>query len=427
MKLVVFAHTPPPHHGQSYMVQLMLEGLGGDQRNRENRHPMGTGAGAPAIQCYHVNARLSQKLEQIGDFRVSKFLLLLGYCLQAIWCRFRYGASNFYYIPAPGKRSALYRDWLVLLLCRPFFKRVILHWHASGLGKWLERVVLVRSRSITYRAARQADLSIVLSNYGRADAEKLYPQRIAVVGNGIPDPCPECVAKLLPRRQARLQARRALSAGGAIPPEIAAAAGAEPHVFKVLFLGHCTRDKGLFEAVRGAIQAQTQLAAAGSPLSLKLLVAGQFVQRDDEAEFHRLCATEGRQAVEYVGYAAGEKKQRLYEEADGFCFPSHIESFGLVLVEAMAFGLPIVATRAGAMPEVLSPEYPGLVEVRNSGAVAEALVRLMDVDSFAALRRRFEENFTVERHVARLAAALQSVEQPCHRDFTQPVTVPVPA
>ena len=46
--------------------------------------------------------------------------------------------KNFYYVPAPGKRVALYRDWLVMLLCRPFFKNIILHWHAAGLAKWLE-------------------------------------------------------------------------------------------------------------------------------------------------------------------------------------------------------------------------------------------------------------------------------------------------
>src|SRR5712671_6997716 len=34
MKLLVFAHTPPPHHGQSYMVKLMLDGFGGDQRQK---------------------------------------------------------------------------------------------------------------------------------------------------------------------------------------------------------------------------------------------------------------------------------------------------------------------------------------------------------------------------------------------------------
>jgi hypothetical protein len=37
MKVVVFAHTPPPHHGQSYMVQLMLEGFGRDKRNQGHK------------------------------------------------------------------------------------------------------------------------------------------------------------------------------------------------------------------------------------------------------------------------------------------------------------------------------------------------------------------------------------------------------
>ena len=107
MKLLVFAHTPPPHHGQSYMVQLMLGGFGGDCRRRAAGRAA-TG-GPPAIfgvECYHVNARLSQKLEDIGDLRLGKFILLLGYCLQAIWCRFRHDVDVFYYVPAPGKRVA---------------------------------------------------------------------------------------------------------------------------------------------------------------------------------------------------------------------------------------------------------------------------------------------------------------------------------
>ena len=102
MKLLVFAHTPPPHHGQSYMVQLMLGGFGGDQRApRENTRGaeignQGSGNRGPesnsyGVVCYHVDARLSQKLEDIGDFRIGKFLLLLSYCFQAIWCRIRYG------------------------------------------------------------------------------------------------------------------------------------------------------------------------------------------------------------------------------------------------------------------------------------------------------------------------------------------------
>src|SRR5436190_13896027 len=102
MKLLVFAHTPPPHHGQSYMVQLMLEGFGGDHRKTPQ-----TQAGRPQsasqkshahIECYHVNARLSTKLEDIGTLRFCKLFLLLGYSLRPIWCRFRYGVTNLYYV-----------------------------------------------------------------------------------------------------------------------------------------------------------------------------------------------------------------------------------------------------------------------------------------------------------------------------------------
>jgi len=193
MKLLVFAHTPPPHHGQSYMVQLMLDGFGGDCRDPTVRRRRAPQCGAEArsqIECYHVNVRLSKQLEEIGDIRVWKMLLLVWYCLEAIWCRFRYGVTNMYYVPAPGKKSALFRDWLVMALCRPFFKRVVLHWHASGLAKWLETAVQIRSRAITYRYLKQVDLSIVLSAYGRADALKLLPRCTVIVGNGIPDPCP---------------------------------------------------------------------------------------------------------------------------------------------------------------------------------------------------------------------------------------------
>src|SRR5258708_4754646 len=219
MKLLVFAHTPPPHHGQSYMVQLMLAGFGGDQRRIRNRNngagnAEGTagarepGAEPYGVECYHVDARLSQKLEDIGNFRIGKFLLLIGYCLQAIWCRIRYGVKNFYYIPAPGKRSALYRDWVVMLICRCFFTRIILHWHAAGLAKWLETSVQIRSRALTYRFMKGAELSIVLSQYNRADAEKLFGQRVTVVTNRIPDPCRDSELEVLPRTVARFLATR---------------------------------------------------------------------------------------------------------------------------------------------------------------------------------------------------------------------------
>jgi hypothetical protein len=92
MKLLVFAHTPPPHHGQSYMIQLMLNGFGGDQRGRKPR-----AANHFNIECYHVDARFSYGVEDIGKFQGIKLARLFLHCLEAIWCRFRYGVENFYY------------------------------------------------------------------------------------------------------------------------------------------------------------------------------------------------------------------------------------------------------------------------------------------------------------------------------------------
>src|SRR5271154_4277691 len=165
MKLLIFAHTPPPHHGQSYMVKLMLDGLGGDRRRAA------PGAAPPGeIECYHVNCRYSDDLEDIGSFRLEKMWLVLRYCLEAIWCRFRFGVRTFYYVPAPGKRAALYRDWVVMLLCRPFFRDFIHHWHAVGLGDWLRSQGTWFERWFTHRLLGRCSLGIALAIPSMRDA-----------------------------------------------------------------------------------------------------------------------------------------------------------------------------------------------------------------------------------------------------------------
>lgn len=390
------------------MVQVMLEGFGGDHRKREVRkakrpNPYG-------IECYHVNARVSRHLEDIGDFRLGKFILMLGYCVQAIWCRYRYGVTNLYYVPAPGKKSALYRDWLVMALCRPFYKRIILHWHASGLARWLETVVQVRSRSITYRLVGKVDLSVVLSNYGRADAEKLYPRSVAVVGNGLADPCPNFRSEVLPLRKARLDSRIRLMTSS--EGNERSSKNGPLLIHKVLYLSHCSREKGLFEAITGVLLANASLHKNGSSIRMQLTLAGEFLNPSDREEFKRLMLDPAtNEQVQWVGFAAGEQKDKLFRDADVFCFPSHLESFGLVLAEAMAYGLPMVATRCGALPEVVPPGYQGMVDVKSPEQVAKGLIQTLTADDFEQLREHYEKQFTMEHHLANLAQALTTAEQ----------------
>jgi len=399
MKLLVFAHTPPPHHGQSYMVQLMLEGFGGDARKNKSGAPPPHG-----IECYHVNARFSRGLSDVGEFQGVKMFLIVWFCAQALWLRLRYGVKNFYYVPAPGKRVALYRDWLVMLLCRVFFKNLILHWHAAGLAKWLETSTTIASRAATWRLFRPVDLSIVLSRYNVADAEKLLSRNIRVVNNGIPDPCPDFETSVRPRRRETFAARQRIFAG-----ETPAA----PMTVKVLFLAHCTREKGFFAAAEAVLCANRDLAARGVPMKLQLTAAGNFVTAEERAEFDRLRQNPAFAAtVQHAGFVSGERKAELYRAADLFLFPTRYlgENQPVNLIEAMAFGLPIVTTRWRSLPEMFPPDYPGLVAGQEPGALAAAILRVLAEKNGERVRRHFSERFTLEQHLASLAAALRSVE-----------------
>ena len=421
MKLLVFAHTPPPHHGQSYMVRLMLDGFGGDCRRPGKDRNIGR---AHDIDCYHVNARISSTPGEIGGFQFKKPVLLLAYCAQAVWCRFRHGIPNLYYVPAPGERAPLYRDWLVMLLCRPFFRRLILHWHAAGMPAWLEISMPALARQFTLRLVGHSDLSIVLSNYNRIDAQKLLSKQIVTVGNGIPDPCPQFKEQLLPKRLARCAARRAALSG----------ANTEPQLIKVLYLAHCTREKGLFDALDAVALANRNLTKSNSAIRLHLTVAGEFFNPAERNEFEKrlenpdleLPTTHRREsdipgesmhahdpvsAVRYIGFVSGPDKERAFAETDLFCFPTYYyaESFGLVLVEAMAFGLPIVTTRWRSLPELLPPDYSGLVDIKSPDQIVGAFESVM-TQTGEDLRERFASRFTLSTFLSQMATALRSVD-----------------
>ena len=396
MKLLLFAHTPPPHHGQSYMVKLMLEGLGGDQRRPG-------AASDPPIACYHVNARFSDGMDDIGTMRGGKGLRLLRYCAEAIWCRFRYGATTFYHVPAPGKRLALYRDWVMLILCRPFFRHWVMHWHAVGLGEWLEKEGTRWERAVTRWLFSGISLGISLTETNRPEVASFRPRQIAIVPNGIPDLCPDFDARLLPRRQARARERVAW---------LGQTSGKGPLPYQLLYLGHCTREKGVFDLLDAVALVN---ATPGGPIRAHLTIAGSFLSRAEEEELReRTARADLRDAVTWIGFAGPAEKARLLEACDCLCFPGYYlaESFGLVVVEAMAFGVTVLATRWRATPELFPQGYPGLVPIRSPEAIAASLPQLAALDLSVPLRRHFVEHFTLGVHLAALQAALLSVEKP---------------
>lgn len=405
MKLLVLAPVPPPFHGQSYMVALMLDCLGGDRRGRS-----ASGTGTGAIEPYHVNSPLSPHLGALGRFSLGKLLLAVRYFVEVLWCRFRYGARTLYYVPATGMRTQIYRDWFLFGLSRLFFKRTILHWQGLGLREFLHTPGRRVERAMTWLALGRVDLSIVLAAEYAEDVRWLAPRRVAVVPNWIPDPCPNYTDTLAPERATRARRLNAALAAGAS----AAHSAVVPVVFRVLYLGHCTEDKGLFDVVEAVALVKTALRHSEAPVEIRLSVVGTFMSAAEHARFERRIGEEdlrepsdGRSCVRFGGFVSGAAKDRLLRESDCLCFPSYYrtEAHPVALVEGLAYGLEIVVSRWRALP-ALVPRDAEVVEIRSPAQIARALHRVMGRGSAPAMRDRFLSHYDAARTAAHLEEAL---------------------
>ncbi|HEX4343589.1 MAG TPA: glycosyltransferase, partial [Verrucomicrobiae bacterium] len=154
-----------------------------------------------------------------------------------------------------------------------------------------------------------------------------------------------------------------------------------------------------------------------SPISIRLVVAGNFVSKDEKAAFDKLLETpEVARTVNYVGFAAGDRKTQALCDADALCFPTFYanENQPVNLIEAMSFGLPIVTTRWRSLPEMFPSGYPALVETHQPQQICDALLSLASGDlfenGFESIRQHFLKHFTLECHLEALASAIRSIE-----------------
>ncbi len=153
----------------------------------------------------------------------------------------------------------------------------------------------------------------------------------------------------------------------------------------VLFLGRISRENYPNWATRPPPK-------AGVPLKIAAKV--DVVDRlYFEREIHPLLRLDG---VEFVGEVDDRGKEELLRGARALLFPiDWPEPFGLVMIEAMACGTPVVAWRCGSVPEVVETGISGFV-VESEAQAVEALSRIDALDR-ARVRARFEARFTAER------------------------------
>ncbi len=140
----------------------------------------------------------------------------------------------------------------------------------------------------------------------------------------------------------------------------------------ILFVGRLEKRKGFVHLLRAFVQVQAEMPQA------RLIVAGAFDEKQKEP-FARQAEADGLHDVHFRSWPSNDMLARFYRTADLLCAPSTgFESFGLVLVEAMAAGRPVVTSDIPGYREVVRHEVEGLlVPPGDEEGLAAALLRLL--------------------------------------------------
>jgi glycosyltransferase involved in cell wall biosynthesis len=163
----------------------------------------------------------------------------------------------------------------------------------------------------------------------------------------------------------------------------------------LLFLGRMSPDKGAHRAIEIA-------RAAGVPIKL----AGKKREHAEQAYFDEFVKPLLGDDAEYVGETTHATKVDLLQNARATLFPiDWDEPFGLVMIESMACGTPVIATRRGAVPEVVADGRSGII-VDEFHEMAPALEDTDKLDP-RECRRWVEEHFSAERMTQDYVAAYE--------------------
>jgi len=196
--------------------------------------------------------------------------------------------------------------------------------------------------------------------------------------------------------------------------------------FRFVFVGADFERKGGFEVV----EAFETVAARHPDARLVLVSTDPRIPNPDRAIHSWVSPARREQVIARLGTLEGRGLaasfppldrsvlyEKIYPEADVFVMPSRAEGFGFTNVEALSFGLPVISSRVGAIPEAIEHGVTGLlVSPGDVSSLASAMERLVTDRSLVsrmgdAARSAFLARFTLERLRARLGEIYQKARQ----------------
>jgi glycosyltransferase involved in cell wall biosynthesis len=373
-RLLLVGPAPPPLHGVSAFVrELAATGLGAD------------------VQMRWVDTSDHRSADNLGRWDAVNLYSGLRSLAEIAWqcLRFR---PDLVYLPLSQNTPACLRDALFVLQTRLLGSSAVLHLHGGGFRRFFDQSSAWFRVWMRFTLRRSSGVFVLGECFRPIFDQLLPPDRIWVTPNGVLDP-----------GAWELRAQQPFQA----PP-------ADGGV--VVCLGTLHRDKGLFTLLDAAE------IMVGRRKRFRLRLAGPWQDQATRLEFEaRRQASFPAGTVEVLPPISGEAKARFLAEADLFCLPTRWPHEGqpLVILEALAAGLPIIAARHAAIPETLGAAPPGALLPADADGRALALVweEFFSVPERLRLagetaRSLYLQRYTWAACLTRLKAALIAAAQP---------------
>ena len=361
-KVLFILHLPPPFHGAAEMGRLIREST------RINE----------AFEARYINLSTSQSLEEIGRLAWKKLVIFFR-LLRQVRKEVRDWKPDLVYLTPSSIMPGVLKDWLVK--CQTGRAKVVLHFHNKGVAANQDGIL----DNFLYHRLFHRSHVILLSPRLYPDVEKYVPaDRVSFCPNGIVAPF--------------------ISSGAGVS---AAKSSSQP---RLLFLSNLIHSKGIAEL----LEACKVLKEEGLDFECELV--GKETRDYTAASLKTEIQEKGlADRVHYLGPKYGADKGSALSGADVFVFPSWYpaECFPLVILEAMAAGLPVVTTNEGAIPDMVRNGENGFIcPAKDAVSVAGSIRKLLMNHDLRnqmgeCARRRYQGEFTAEAFESRLIGILE--------------------
>jgi glycosyltransferase involved in cell wall biosynthesis len=359
VRILYLIQLPPPVHGVSTINDFVY------RNELINRN----------IDRYLLEIRFSHDISELRKTTIRKIGLFFR-LIRRLGKTLREINPDYVYFSIMPVGKGFWRDLLLVRQIRKGGAVPIYHLHYRGIEQRSGNLVLRR----LYRYVFQDSIVIHLSENlleREISALKLNHVQTAVIPNGVP--------------QIEFNVRENPDAST-----------------RLLFVSNLFPSKGIYQLLR----IMQVLREENCDVSLK--IGGAFWRDKYRKRMTGMIEKSGLdEVVSLAGPVLGDEKWDLYQDADIFVFPTHFseECFPLVVLEAMQFGLPVIASRIGAIPEIIEHGVDGFLYHPEDGkgfaegirALAGQKDRLRKMGS--AAREKYLINYTathLERNFANL-------------------------